>query len=673
MSASQQTVFEFGDFRIDPRRRSLARCGGEVIALTPKQFDTLLYLVENADEVLDKDRIMDAVWPRMVVEENNLNQAISQLRRILGDDGAENRYILTVPRRGYRFVAEVRKNDNRSATSPPPAVATTNVPADPVDMPMTHPATAMPAQLVTMTAPVTESAASAQPPATDVVIRTAPRGNRAVFRAALIAVAILAVVAAGLWRPWQMPETTTVAVNGPSIAVLPFANFSGAKEDEFFSAGITEDLITQLAQISGLKVISRTSMLAYRDSKKSLRDIAHELGVAHILQGSVRRSDTRFRINAQLIDPEREGHLWAKSYDRDIKDVLAVQSEVTAAIAEAMKARLLAPEKDQLDRRARGNPEAFLAYLKGVHELRPKMVFTLKEYDGAQGFFEEAMRLDPTSPLGALGMADMYITKARVGLNIDANYAAAEKYALQALALDKTLGEAHAILARVHGPGQYNWRQAEIDAKRAVELAPGASNTWESYRIAFLEPTGRLEEALAAEQRAVSLDPRDPFLILRLALLHVWLGQCDQAIKQADTALEIFPYAIILHTVKVNCYEAEGKFSEAIAANRLTKAPWADKKTLDAAERAISIQGNRGYTRVMLAQQIEQAKSRKDVWYYAAVYAGMSGEWDEAFRYLDKAIDLRDRNLVTLKNHWVFREKHADPRYLAALKRMNLD
>ena len=673
MSASQQTVFEFGDFRIDPRKRSLARCGGEVIALTPKQFDTLLYLVENAGEVLDKDRIMDAVWPRMVVEENNLNQAISQLRRILGDDGAENRYILTVPRRGYRFVAEVQKNDNGSAASPPPAVATAGMPADPVDTPMTNPATVEPAQLVTMPAPATESAASTQPPAIDTLIRTAPRGNRAFLWAALIAVAILAVVVAGLWHPWQTPATTTVAVNVPSIAVLPFANFSGAKEDEFFSEGITEDLITQLAQVSGLKVISRTSMLAYRDSKKSLRDIAHELGVAHILQGSVRHSDTRFRINAQLIDPEREGHLWAKSYDRDIKDVLAVQSEVTAAIAEAMKAKLLAPEKDQLGRRARGNPEAFLAYLKGRHELRPQMILTLKKYDGAQAFFEEAMKLDPSSPLGAMGMADTYIANARQGLDTDANYAAAEKYALQALALDKTLGEAYAILARVHGPGQYNWRQAEIDAKRAVELAPGASSTWDSYRVSFLEPTGQLEEARAAQQRAVSLDPRDPLLLFRLALLHVWLGQCDQAIQQADTALQIFPDIILLHTVKVNCYEAEGKFNEAIAANRLTQAPWADKKTLDEAERAISIQGNKGYSRVMLARQIERAKSRNDVWYFAAVYAGMSGEWDEAFRYLDKAIDARDRNLVTLKNHWVFRTKHADPRYLAALKRMNLD
>ena len=175
------------------------------------------------------------------------------------------------------------------------------------------------------------------------------------------------------------------------------------------------------------------------------------------------------------------------------------------------------------------------------------------------------------------------------------------------------------------------------------------------------------------QQRAVSLDPRDPFLLFRLALLHVWLGQCDKAIKQAATALEIFPDVIILHSVKVNCFEAEGKFNEAITANRLTQAPWADKKTLDEAERAIAIQGDKGYSRVMLARQIERAKSRNDVWYYAAVYAGMSGEWDEAFRYLDKAIDARDRGLVTLKNHWAFRAKHADPRYLAALKRMNLE
>ena len=277
-----------------------------------------------------------------------------------------------------------------------------------------------------------------------------------------------------------------------SIAVLPFANLGSDREDDFFGDGLTEDLLTQLAQIGELKVISRTSVLQYKGTKKPMRDIARELGVVHVLEGSVRRSGTRFRINAQLIDAERDEHLWAKTYDRDIKDVLAVQSEVTTDIAGALKARILADVRSTLDRRSRGNSEAFLAYLKGMHELRPQMSVTLKEYDGAQAFFEEAMKLDPSSPLGAMGMANMYILKARQGLDVDANYAAAEKYALQALALDKALGEAYGILARVHGPGQYNWRQAEIDAKRAVELAPGASSTWDSYRVSFLEPTGRL-------------------------------------------------------------------------------------------------------------------------------------------------------------------------------------
>ena len=444
--------------------------------------------------------------------------------------------------------------------------------------------------------------------------------------------------------PTTVPALSAHMERAKSIAVLPFANLGSDREDDFFGDGLTEDLLTQLAQIGELKVISRTSVLQYKGTKKPMRDIARELGVVHVLEGSVRRSGTRFRINAQLIDAERDEHLWAKTYDRDIKDVLAVQSEVTTDIAGALKARILADVRSTLDRRSRGNSEAFLAYLKGMHELRPQMSVTLKEYDGAQAFFEEAMKLDPSSPLGAMGMANMYILKARQGLDVDANYAAAEKYALQALALDKALGEAYGILARVHGPGQYNWRQAEIDAKRAVELAPGASSTWDSYRVGFLEPTGRLDEALAAQQRAVSLDPRDKFLLFRLAQLHYWLGQCDKAIPQAETALKIFPDFLILHSVKVTCYEAEGKFNEATAANRLTQTLWADKKTLDEAERAISIQGDKGYSRIMLARQIERAKSRNDVWYYAAVYAGMSGEWDEAFRYLDKAIDARDRD-----------------------------
>ena len=662
MSAVLQTVFEFGDFRIDPRKRVLARRNGEVIALTPKHFDTLLYLVENADEVLEKDRIMDAIWPRMVVEENNLNQAVSQLRRILGDDGTEHRFILTVPRRGYRFVAEVHATEDLPASSRPgPAVEAVVEPAFPV--------------------PVSSRPAAPIAPATnDAAIR--PVSNWRRFAIAGAAIVVLAVVAMIAWRmSWRfsipMPAADKIVSNDSpgekSIAVLPFVNFSGAKEDEFFSEGITEDMVTQLAQISGLKVISRTSILEYKDSKKPLRDIARELGVAHILQGSVRRSETRFRINAQLIDPARDGHLWAKSYDRDIKDVLAVQSEVTAEIAAALKARLLEPEKDQLDKRARRNPEAYVAYLQGMHILRHRIVLSMTEYEKSVPYFDRVIALDPDSPLGYVGLAKFNLSQAQLGLSSAENYAKAEKLILRAIAVDAESAEAYIVLATIKGQGQWSWKEAEQASTRAIQLNPGNAAAWDTYRQNVLQPMARVEEAIIAQKRAISLDPVNAYLTWRLALQYVNQGQCDEAMRVARQAIEIDPSFTISHTIFVDCLEQLGRFEEAIAANRLVKGYWVNDALLDDAVAAYKRDGSSGYYRVFYDFQKRLSATRNDAFMFTAGFAMQLGERDEAFRLLNQAIDARDRNIFMLKTYFKFASVRDDPRYLAALKRLNLN
>ena len=295
-----------------------------------------------------------------------------------------------------------------------------------------------------------------------------------------------------------------------SIAVMPFVNFSGDKADEFFSEGITEDMVTQLAQIAELKVISRTSILQYKDSKKPLREIARELGVAHILQGSVRRGGDRFRITAQLIDPAREGHLWAKSYDRDIKDVLAVQSEVTREIAAALKAKLLAPEREKLARHAKGNPESHLLYRRGIYLIGVHRDRTEADIRQAQKYFERVIETDPASPLGYAGLAAYHIRSIAWGYAAPAEgYARADELVKKALAADEGAAEAHTMLAYVRGHGHWDWKGAEASARRSIELNPGDADAWDTLRATVLEPTGRLDEALDAQRRAVSLDPRN--------------------------------------------------------------------------------------------------------------------------------------------------------------------
>ena len=661
MSEASQLLLEFGEFRIDPRKRTLARASGELIALTPKHFDTLLYLLENAGEVLEKDRLMSAIWPGMIVEENNLSQAISNLRRILGDNGAEYRYILTVPRRGYRFVAQVREAAVQA----------------PKDLPIVS--TSGPVGQLAPSNASRVAAGNLPPPAKiDALVpagaRPAPMrlGRMWIAGTALLLMLVIAVLV------WKMPPKDNAAVNDKSIAVLPFINFSGAKEDEFFSDGITEDLVTQLAQISGLKVISRTSILEYKDSKKSLRDIARELGVAHILQGSVRRSESRFRITAQLIDPAKEGHLWAKSYDRDIKDVLAVQSEVTAEIAAALKTRLLEPERNQLEKRARGNPQAYVLYRKGTHLMEFHPSRTIEGRQRAREYFERVIEMDPASPLGYAGLANFHFRSALWrDLPRAEAYARAEVLAKKALAADEQSAEANLMLATIYAQVHWDWQKAEPFAKRAVQLSPGEAEVWDGYRSNVLQPTGRLDEALAAQQHAVSLDPLNVGMAQGLAHVLKNMRRCDEAIKQARVNLELDSKFFLQYVIVGRCHEMNGNYLEAIAAWRLVKRPWLPDNVLDELQALIASPVGKAdpkaYWRARLAWSKKYGETAQDQHYFTAAFAAQAGDKDEAFHYLNRAIDERDREMGATKVDPQFDPIRNDPRFAAVLKRLNLD
>ncbi len=659
MNDASPPLLLFGDFRIDRRKRTLARADGEVMALTPKHFDTLLYLVENAGEVLEKDRMMSALWPGMVVEENNLSQAISQLRRILGDDGTEHRYILTVPRRGYRFVAEVRAQEVLPAmpTIEPPTVPPTTVPMDsPVQGPPIEPAIDLPNHSLADSTQV--SATRAPTPA-----------RRRMWAAGAAFVAMVAVVGGA----WNMLADDRGSNAGKSIAVMPFVNFSGDKADEFFSEGITEDLVTQLAQISELKVISRTSILQYRDTKKPLREIARELGVAHILQGSVRRGDNSFRITAQLIDPAKEGHLWAKSYDRDIKDVLAVQSEVTREIAAALRAKLLAPEQEQLARHAKGNPESHLLYRRGIFLIGVHRERTEADVRQAQKYFERIIETDPASPLGYAGLAAYHIRSIAWGYATPVEgYARADGLVKKALAADGNSAEAHTISAYVQGPGNWDWKKAEESARRAIELNPGDADAWDILRATALEPTGRLDEAVAAQRRAVLLDPRNVAMAHRLAFLFIYERRYDEALKQARANLELDPKYLNNHVVIARAHEAKGEFAQALAAYRIPQWAFLPEEAIADIEAALAKTGAEGYWRARSAWQRRYAVQQPEGTYFTAAMAAQAGDIDDAFRELNRAIDARSQFLVFAKIEPLFDPLRGDARFTAALKRLNL-
>ncbi len=337
MSAAASPVYEFGDFHLDVEERQLLRRDGTAVPLTPRVFSTLRYLVEHSGRVLDKEVLMEAVWPDAIVEENNLAQNISTLRRAFGESPGSQRYIVTVPGRGYRFIAEVTQWENGKVpegpaeTAPPPAAA---------PVPVTPPAT-----------------------------RSTRRPSLLV---ALILCALGAVIFVIWWSRAQAPVVapaniapTARAIPDKSIAVLPFDNLSDDSRNAFFATAVQDEILSNLARLADLKVISRTSASLYKTGNpRNMREIGEQLGVAHLVEGSVQHSGNRVRVNAQLIDSRTDAHLWAQTYDRELADVLAIQSEIARAIADQLKAKISPGEEARLALKPTENSEAYLLYLR---------------------------------------------------------------------------------------------------------------------------------------------------------------------------------------------------------------------------------------------------------------------------------------------------------------------
>ena len=406
-------VFEFGDFRLDVEERLLLRRDGTAVPLTPRVFDTLHYLVEHSGRLANKESLMAAVWPDCIVEENNLAQTISTLRRIFGDTAGSQRHIATVPGRGYRFVADVKMHD----------------------------ADAGPQQWR-----ISEAVIAPAEDKTEHVASVTQPNHRRSFRPILLAAAavlVLSLAALFFWRGRMQnpPETPAkilsakIVIPEKSVAVLPFANLSADKENAFFTEGVQDDILTALAKFADLKVISRTSVASYvAGPHRNLREIGQELGVANILEGSVRRDGGKVRVTAQLIEMRTNTHLWAETYDRELADVFAIQSDIAQRIATALEAKLAPEEKARLDAKPTTNSEAYVLYVTARGT---------EDQIEAEKIYMQAIALDPGF---ALAYAQASILNSGFSVDDRARKARARALAEEALRLSPALGEAHMAL-----------------------------------------------------------------------------------------------------------------------------------------------------------------------------------------------------------------------------------
>jgi TolB-like protein/DNA-binding winged helix-turn-helix (wHTH) protein len=559
-----QPSFEFGSFRLDPSDRVLLR-GRERLELPPRVFDTLLALVQSGGRLVEKDELMGTVWPNTVVEENNLSQAVYLLRKILQDGENGNRYIETVPRRGYRFVARVHQLETEAESG-------TGERSSPVQL---EPA----------------SGNSGNHGGSQSPIQASPKPRWLVWCIAGLVGAFVAllVVQAGRWRDRQKNRSDSEPIR--SVAVLPLQNLSNDPEEEYFADGMTDELITQLAQVRQLKVVSKTSIMQYKGVRRPLPQIGRELGVDAVVEGSILRSGNRVRITAQLIRAATDRHIWAKAYEGDVKNVLSLQALVAEAITEEVKLGLTPAERDRFRASRPVNPEAYEAYLRGRYFWNRRDVGGFQK---AIEYFNQAIKRDPNFALAYAGLADcdtlLALDTLGPGLMAEAKVAA-----LKAIDLDDGLAEAHTSLAAVRIFLDWDWTGSELEFKRALDLNPNYAAAHHWYGNILLGPLGRHEEAIAELNRARELDPLSLIINTDLGYAYYLDRQYDTAFAQYQKVLAMDHNFVPLHHDLLMYYAHEKKYDA-----------WLQEEAADSAgdpERVQTLErlyANGGFAAVML-------------------------------------------------------------------------
>jgi TolB-like protein/DNA-binding winged helix-turn-helix (wHTH) protein/Tfp pilus assembly protein PilF len=602
-------------------------------------------LLEKPGEVVTRDELRNKLWSAdtFVDFDVGLNNAVLRLRNALGDSADSPRFIETLPRRGYRFIAQVN--------GPPPAAYQESTRWSTVDrQPETFP-----------------SAKSA----TAEVVVPSPGGPHTVKiwtvgTLLAIVLALFAVLNVGGLRQRVFGRPSPPAIR--SLAVLPLENLSGDQGQEYFADGMTDELITDLASIARLRVISRTSTTHYKGTRKTIPEIARELKVDAVVEGSVGRSANKVRIRAQLVRAAPEEHLWAASYERDFPDVLALQRDVAKAIADEIKIKLTPEEKARLTNARKVDPEAYQLYLRGRFSFEN---WTHDAVKLARENFQKAIEKDPSYAVAYAGLADTYVFGV-TGLEPKVSIPLARAATGKALELDDSLGDAHAALAQVKFLGDWDWAGAEKEFRRAIDLNAGDTLAHHMYSH-FLLAMGRNEESLKESEVYLQLDPLSAPANHHLAWHYLAVGLYDRSIEQDLKALQIDPnYIDSIHGLGEG-YRHKGMPQEALAQyQKEMTLSGASTDWVKSLRRSYQTEGWKGYWRKSLDRDLEQANREYISFYNISDDYALLGDKAQAFRYLERAYADHEDFLTWIKTERDFDFLHSDPRYADLLRRMGL-
>jgi TolB-like protein/DNA-binding winged helix-turn-helix (wHTH) protein/Tfp pilus assembly protein PilF len=659
-------LYEFGPFVLDPGERLLLH-GASRMELPPRVFDTLLVLVENNGRLLEKDALMRTVWGDTVVEENNLSQAIYLLRKALRDGEDGTRYIETVPKRGYRFVGGVREieasNGNGEAerldVSELLVVSGKNHDLIPAAMP---PEAKEP---VGRTTSLNVSRYS-KPSVSN--LDTGSSWSLGIAELAVICIALL--LAAAGWERGFFADSSSAPIR--SVAVLALQNLSNDPTQEYFVDGMTDELITDLAQIRELKVVSKTSVMRYKGTQTSLSQIGRDLGVDAVVEGSVLRSGDNVRITAQLIRAASDRHIWAKAYDGDLKDVLSLQARVAEAITNEVKLNLTAQESGRLRAEKAVDPEAFDLYLRG------RFVWNQRNIEGfkkAIDYFNQALAKDPNFALAYSGLADSHTLLTLYGES-PTHLTDAKTAAEKALLLDPSLAEAHTSLAAVRILHDWDWIGAEREFQRAIELNPNYAQAHQWYGNLLLGPQGRHNEAIAELLRARDLDPLSLIINADTGFAYYLAGRNDLAIQTYQKVLAINPNFVPVHFYLSKYYEQAGQYDlwlkEITADDRLA----GFSSSADYIEQTYAHGGFHAVMDAMAApDRIIKLTNYKNLRIDPCTSAGANvvlGRDETALNELENCYRGAQLSLIYLKVDPVWTRLHSEPRYQDLLRRIGL-
>ncbi len=451
--------------------------------------------------------------------------------------------------------------------------------------------------------------------------------------------------------------------------MLPFANLSADKENEYFSDGLAEELINALAHLPGLRVTARTSAFYFKGKEVDAREIGARLNVDHILEGSVRRSGNRIRVTAQLIQAADGYHLWSERFDRELTDVFAVQDEIVGAGVDELRVKL-AGDRPRVRCRTE-NMEAYDLYLKGRHQFYR---VTGESASRGKHYFEETIERAPGYAPAYSGLVAVYNVMAMNG-----DMAPREALlkmrgaASSALELDETLGEPHAALGLVHAELEHNWQQAEREFHLAFDREPASGFSRHWYALFVLAPMLRLDEAVTEMRRALETDPLSPFYHAFHSLLLCWHGRHDEAIGQLQRTLELDPHYHATHTILGIAYMTKGMFDQAAASlERAVEFSGRSTYALGFLGAAYAAAGREGEARRLLAELLDPTR-RAYIPAIAVAHVCLGlGEVDQGFQWLDRAIDERDPRTLWLKPSQLYESYRSDSRYLALLRKMDL-